>query len=356
MRHAPAFWLGMATAILLSVGVALAQDPQTAIVERWLSSGHADENAPAFTHWDGEDAIPADCALCHSGAGFRDFHGLDGSAAGSIEATITPGGVVDCETCHGEQRLGAISFPSGLTLESPGQSAPCLACHQGRESGLSVAAAVSDTDEDTVDPALAFINPHYAVAAATQQGNAAQIAFQYPGKTYAGPFAHVPPFSQCTDCHDPHATTVDVDACAGCHDGMPPDAIRTSPGDFDGDGSESEGIAVEVADMHGRLMEMMVAYSREVSGAGLVYDGALYPYFFADSDADGAADPDAQGAPVRFAGWTPRLLKAAYNYKVVASDAGAFAHNPHYILQVLYDSIESLADPLGRSVAGMTRP
>ena len=41
--------------------------------------------------------------------------------------------------------------------------------------------------------------------------------------------------------------------------------------------------------------------------------------------------------PNRYRSWTPRLLKAAYNYQVVSKDPGAYTHNPTYALQLLHD-------------------
>jgi formate-dependent nitrite reductase cytochrome c552 subunit len=41
------------------------------------------------------------------------------------------------------------------------------------------------------------------------------------------------------------------------------------------------------------------------------------------------------------------MLRAAYNWKLVTADPGAHVHNPAYALQLLYDSIEDLAGPLG---------
>jgi hypothetical protein len=40
------------------------------------------------------------------------------------------------------------------------------------------------------------------------------------------------------------------------------------------------------------------------------------------------------------------MLKAAYNWKFVGSDKGIHVHNPHYALELLYDSMEDLAGPL----------
>jgi hypothetical protein len=53
-----------------------------------------------------------------------------------------------------------------------------------------------------------------------------------------------------------------------------------------------------------------------------------------------------------YATWAPRMLQSAYNYHYVALDSGSYSHNPKYILQLLYDSIEDL----GGSTRGMTRP
>ena len=45
------------------------------------------------------------------------------------------------------------------------------------------------------------------------------------------------------------------------------------------------------------------------------------------------------------------MLQAAYNYTWVQKDPGAFAHNGMYMIQVLYDTLESLG-----AADGMTRP
>ena len=101
MTFSRASLLALLTA--LAPSVLLAQEGGTAAaVQAWVQSAHGDAAAEAFAHWNDEGEVPAACAVCHSGAGFRDFHGLDGTAAGVIDQTIAPGGVVDCDTCHVE--------------------------------------------------------------------------------------------------------------------------------------------------------------------------------------------------------------------------------------------------------------
>ena len=55
---------------------------------------------------------------------------------------------------------------------------------------------------------------------------------------------------------------------------------------------------------------------------------------------------------MRFASFTPRLLRATYNYQYVQKDPGVFVHNPKYVFQFLIDSIADL----GGDVSGYTRP
>ena len=78
----------------------------------------------------------------------------------------------------------------------------------------------------------------------------------------------------------------------------------------------------------------------------MIYDGSRYPYFYPDANGDGANDM-AEGRPVAYANWTPRSLRTAFNWKLVTADPGNYAHNPQYSLELLYDSIADLSEPLG---------
>lgn len=78
----------------------------------------------------------------------------------------------------------------------------------------------------------------------------------------------------------------------------------------------------------------------------LCYDGATYPYWFIDSDKDRACSEEEATYPNRFVSFTPRLLKATYNFQMAKKDPGAFAHNAKYILQLLHDSLLDVNDGL----------
>lgn len=336
---------------IVASGTVFAQQssPSLSIVEKWLGSGHGNAQSPSFTHWNAEGVIPQACAVCHSGAGFREFYGLDGSTVGEIAHPVPTGGVIDCATCHedGAMDIGAVTFPSGAVVEQPGAVATCMTCHQGRQSGIGVERAVAGMDADAVNAELSFINPHYAPAAATLLGSEVQGAYEYPGKDYMGRFAHVSPFSTCIDCHDPHSLEVRVETCVGCHQTEELRAIRTSGGDFDGDGDTTSGIYHEIAALNARLLEAIEAYAESVTGTPVAY-ADRFPYFFVAGVETTPAN--------RYNAFTPNLLRAAYNFQFIKKDTGAYAHNPHYALQVLHDSIESLSEAAGLEIALGERP
>jgi hypothetical protein len=112
--------------------------------------------------------------------------------------------------------------------------------------------------------------------------------------------------------------------------------------DFDGDGDIEEGIATEIAGLQEALYAALQAYAADTVGTGVVYDSHSYPYFFIDGDGDGAVTEGEAAYPNRYATWTPRLLKAAYNYQMSLKDPGGYAHGGKYIIQLLCDSIEDL--------------
>jgi hypothetical protein len=232
----------------------------------------------------------------------------------------------------------------------------CLNCHQGRESSVSIDSAIAraGVGNDEVSDQLSFRNPHYFAAGATLFGTDAMGAYEYEGATYLGRnTGHPEAFQTCTQCHDAHALKVNLDACAACHVGVESEedlsTIRVTAGDFDGDGDESEGIAEEIASLDEQLYLALQDYATTSIGTSIAFNPDRYPYWFIDTNANGMADPEEGD---RFATWTPNLLRAAYNHTWVAKDPGAFAHNPLYIMQVLYDSISNI----GGDVSALTRP
>ena len=100
----------------------------------WLASAHADETSESFVHWDEDDPpqVPPACAKCHSAPGYKDYLGIDGTAAGQVDNPADIGTVVNCTVCHNEgtQAMTSVSFPSGLEATGLGSEATCYHCHQ----------------------------------------------------------------------------------------------------------------------------------------------------------------------------------------------------------------------------------
>nr|MCU0508814.1 polyheme membrane-associated cytochrome C [Anaerolineae bacterium] len=94
-------------------------------------------------------------------------------------------------------------------------------------------------------------------------------------------------------------------------------------------------------------------YAKNVAKAAIVYDAAAYPYFFEDANANGKVDEGEKA----FTKFTPRLLKAAYNFQYSQKDPGIYAHNLDYATQILYDSLEDLkAGGAKVDMTGLVRP
>lgn len=343
----------------------IAPESIQSVTGKWEQSGHADASSRSFTNWDDNDPpeVPQNCAKCHSLYGYMDFLGADGTAAGQVDGPARVGSVLYCNTCHNTSAgaMTAVEFPSGIEIEELSGARNCMQCHQGRTATGTVNDAIADIGPDTVSEDLGFINVHYAVAAATQQGDDAQVGYQYDGKSYVGYFEHAEGYQTCVECHDAHSTALNPDTCSPCHlnvvDNDDLRDIRQSAVDHDGDGDTDEPIADEIAALHETLYVALQDYAATVIGTPIVYDASAFPYYFIDSNANGVADDDEVNFGNRYVSWTPRLVRTIYNYNYVHKDRGAYAHNPQYVLQLLYDSLEDLNETV--SVATLehyTRP
>ncbi len=358
------FTLLVIALLVLGVGLAAAQTqppaptpqpPGVPFLDQWQKGPHSQADAEAFTHWDEDDPkeVPTSCAKCHTTTGYQDFLGVDGSEVGKVDKAQPVGQVITCEACHNQATavLSAVTFPSGVEVSGLDGSARCMVCHQGNSSGAAVDKKLEDlkaTDPDKVpapvkdaqgnEQKLGFINIHYRAAAASLYGSQANGGYQYAGKSYDAKNQHVDGADSCVGCHNPHEGEVLVEKCQVCHgeEGKPfaiadVEKIRelSSANDYNGNGKTDEPIKAEIEGLQAMLLTTIQNYAKEAAGAPVKYDAATYPYFLGE---DGKA----------YANWTPRLLKAAYNYQFTLKDPGIFAHNPKYAIELLYDSIEDL--------------
>ncbi|MEP7356107.1 MAG: cytochrome c3 family protein [Anaerolineales bacterium] len=332
--------------------------PKAPNYEAWAASPHAKADAEAFVHWNTADPaeVPAACARCHSTDGYVEF-----VATGAVAKNVPIGSVITCQACHSPaaQTLTTVSFPSGATLTNLGPEARCMECHQGRASGVQVDDSITKagaTGDDAITDKLGFTNIHYFAAAVSRFGAQVAGGYQYPGQKYDVLFEHVPGMQSCVDCHDPHSTQVKVDKCQACHtnvtkvEDLKNIRMQSSQVSYDGSGDLTKGIAAEIEGMQAKLITGMQAYATQISGKGIVYDPLTYPYFFVDANGNGSFDKDEGTAENAFKSWTPRLVKAAYNYQTSIKDPGAFAHGGKYIIELLYDSLADLNTQLSTPI------
>ena len=342
-------------------------------LDAWKASGHDNVTGEQFRHWDdataNPDGVPIACAKCHTSAGFVDF-AADGKVDNPVPAKDAQG--ITCAACHSPEAMAltSVTFPSGKVVEASEEGeARCMTCHQGRESKVSVDKQIADfsaTDPDKVvaqipDPndatkklTFGFLNVHYFAAGATLYGSQAQMGYEYDGKVYDPKFRHVPEFDTCIACHDQHATKVRVEKCAECHQGVKTvedlknNRENGSLEDYNGNGDVKEGIYYELKGLQDALYAQIQVYAKDKGGSPIVYSADAYPYFFTDTNGNGQADPDEAAFPNAYKTWTPRLLRAAYNYQTSVKDPGAFAHNAKYIIELVYDSIEDLGGDVSK--------
>jgi hypothetical protein len=327
------------------------------IFNAWTASAHADRSSRSFNHWNEDGQIPENCAKCHSTIGYQDFLGADGSEFGVVNEPSPLGTVVNCNACHNSvtPTLDEVTFPSGVTITDAGAEARCMTCHQGRGSTDDVRADIDEAGvgDDEVSMDLSFSNIHYYAAGATLLAGQVRGAYQYEGQVYDWRFRHVEEYDQCQECHAPHSLELAVDACADCHPGADTvEAIRDIRGlaslnqDYDGDGDTTEGIRAEIvgeSSLSSKLYTAIQTYASETAETSDICYGSGYPYFFVDTDGSGGFCDDGEDSfPNRYDTWTPRLLRAAYNFQVAQVDPGAYAHNAKYIIQALFDSIIDL--------------
>jgi len=345
------FLLGAAAAVGVTLWLNPAQQSIVEVTDRWAQSGHADYASISFTNWDESGQIPPTCAKCHSTTGFHNFLGIDGSTMGQVDQPIPIGTTVMCSACHNPEvhAMTSVAYPGGFEVQPVRNEASCLNCHQGRATGLQIERAIDGLELDEINEELNFVSVHYGIAALAKWGSETHGAYQYPGKAYQGYYVHVREFETCESCHDPHDSKVRVETCTPCHFNVAEyrdiRLIREDQTDWNGDGILA-GVDNDIQAMHNQLLQLIREYSEQVSEAPILYNYDRFPYWFHRIEGEQGPAYDA---------WTPRLLRAAYNYHFMMNAKGAFSHNPRYALQVLYDTIHDLAEVLDVDTQGMVR-
>jgi hypothetical protein len=264
------------------------------------------------------------------------------------------------------RKISANDASGGLTWLTPLPTAVAAG-----EKFVIVNAGTTGTKPLDATAATSFTNSHYLAAAAILWGTDAKVAMEYPYATtanttakasnvvnppgapmYSGRNLHAVNYGDCTSCHNQHTLEIKTDVCGNCHfkeDGSPITTLAELEegsqygfwGDVDGDGAE-DGIRAEVQGIEALLFKAIYTYAANVDlGSGvkpICYNSAAYPYWFNTTNTDGTCD----ATPSNYATFSPRLLRATYNYNLLMREPGNWAHNPRYAIQLAYDGIVDL--------------
>jgi hypothetical protein len=278
-----------------------------------------------------------------------------------------------------QAQISAVTIYNGAQgTNAQDDSFICMTCHRARESTLTINAAIAADAGLGAKFTLGFKNSHYLGAGATMYGSKAGVMYQYTGKTYAQRWDHdqgyTQPYAlnagvpvtaatkaQCTFCHmdgGDHTFEVKVGpgtACINCHTATSVDLLTPyarAEDNYDNDPTTKP--KAELAVFQARLLTAIMNYCKTATDAGgvsatyVTYDGSTNPYWFVDTNKDGVR----QATETTGAKFDAKGLRAAFNYNFSVKEPGSWAHNPKFVLQELYDSIQDL----GGDLTNLTRP
>lgn len=337
------------------------KDAGTVIMRAWANSGHGDETAEAWKHYDWDSEERQACQKCHTATGamnyFADPENYD-PANNEFELPEGKNQVLYCYGCHSDEpgedgfgtephAPGAIvadyNGPDGepVTFPDAGHSNVCVMCHAGRSNGQAI------HDADGIDGKnFGSFNSHYLAAAGVLYET---VGYEFDGRDYTTPafFKH-------------SEVGGDDGPCVGCHmDGEPKDHSFSVIKTDDAGGKALADVcstchAGEFALTVDDLEEEHDAYEaaldviKDLLAEKEIYYGSGYPYFFTTDKAED------QSFGTAFTAWPDKnTLGAAFNLNLLEREPGAFAHNRMYAKRLIYDSIDWLDDGvLNASVEG----
>jgi hypothetical protein len=303
------------------------------------------------------------CATCHSGrenatsagATITANYALSATGLVATAGTTTSVDVASTGWANNRYKFARVTFTSGANLGtsvvvsgSTATTAGASTISWAAAAALPSAVVAGDTFDVVFDAStwgIGFLNPHYLGAAGVLLGSRTHMLYEYPAQTYAGnPFfwgsPHGSPHgAECTGCHQPkasrHGFEVDLAYCATCHVQIP------GVGDY-----RLSPLKTNVDALAALLYATVTAYS-QAAGNAVCYNGAAYPYWFADNGTGGGVAADGicqagEAVSANSAKLNAKAALAAYNYKWSQAEPGAYAHNYEYIVQILMDAIVDL--------------
>jgi len=149
-----------------------------------------------------------------------------------------------------------------------------------------------------------------------------------------------------------------ADLCATCHSNVTDYSdyrdVFVDDIDYDGDGTV-EGVFHEIVGMRDVLYSVIQSYAKSEIGQPIGWVDQ-YPYLFIDTNDNGSLEQGEAVFSNGYKSFTPRLLRTAFNYQFSIKEPASYVHNGNYILQLLYDSIQDLAEVVDVDTTTLSRP
>ena len=311
--------------------------------QQWAATGHASIASPA---WTSEDFKTLNgCVRCHTTTGFIAYSTARMTAAWGTASDKTKE-VLTCVGCHSDLSAGTVrtvppikpfADETGYTNHNVSVSNICMNCHSGSNNGASIEALPGAAFTNT-----SYVAPHFLTAGGSLQGKS---GYHFPGRSYADYSSNS---HRKVGMANNNATGTNG-PCVTCHMSAP-DTHSFSPVTIDTTTKAITAITTSIcSNCHKPALPAVTLDNKQVEfnsaldvlKAALQDKGFTYsptaPYFAAKNWGSGQNGANVMGA--------------AFNYKLFASEPGAYVHNPTYAKQLITDSLEAVFT--GGSVTGV---
>jgi hypothetical protein len=232
------------------------------------------------------------------------------------------------------EKSSAVGTSNGSNAGKFREGNACIWCHKSRKDVTNYIIATNSISSTTWGP---HNGPQADVYAGAGKG-----AYEYIPKAYRNS-SHTNFSTGCVQCHMPpvaengnignHSFYPQTSACKNCHGTLD---------NFDVSGGQSL-VKKELQTLRVRLNTLLLLSRDGINP--LTSDDLEDEDFAADGAMPKTAVPANGAVPATTAG-------ALYNYFVMARGSGYGVHNPTYVKQILYDSIEAV----GGDLTGLVRP
>jgi len=301
--------------------------------KQWANSGHAAINDLPWIKKDFKTL--SGCVQCHTTTGFLAYSTGQVTAAWGTSDDKTKE-VLTCIGCHSDisggvvRNIAPVAPYSGDNYRNHnlGISNICVGCHSGTNSSAAITQLIGSADFTN----LPFIAPHHLTAGANLQGKA---GYRFPGQSYAAYSSN----SHAAVGMDNRALTGFKGPCVGCHMAttekhlymtVTHDTVGTVTGITSTVCVNCHNTSLSVAQINldkTAFLNALAVLKAQLAAKGFVYTGTS-PYFNNTNWGSGEAGANTMGA--------------AYNYVLMLSETGAYAHNLQFSKQLVLDSIDYL--------------